>query len=52
MTRQQKLHQQALRKIEELKWIVGDLKDAGDCKIDGDNALLNVRFHLKNLGDA
>ena len=42
-TQQQALHRKAINAFAELQEIVDELKTLGDCALDGDNALLNIR---------
>jgi len=49
MTTQQKLHAKALKQFRDLEGIIDDLKAAGPCKLDGNNAILNVRDWLNQL---
>jgi hypothetical protein len=49
MTKQQRLHAKALKHFRELEKIIDDLKAAGPCKLDGNNALLNTRDWLRQL---
>ncbi|MEH2480183.1 uncharacterized protein YukE [Nitrobacteraceae bacterium AZCC 2146] len=49
MTKQQKLHSKAARYLRDLETIIDNLKHAGSCKLDGDNAILNVKDQLRHL---
>lgn len=49
MTKQQKLHAKALKRFRDLENIIDDLKAAGPCEQDGNNALLNTRDWLRQL---
>ena len=49
MTKQQKLHQRAGKHLAELESILDQLKAAGPCPLDDDNALLNIRERLASL---
>jgi hypothetical protein len=49
MTKQQKLHAKARNHFRDLESIIDELKAAGPCKLDGNNALLNVREWLSQL---
>ena len=49
MSKQQRLHQKAIKHLAEVEAIIDDLKAAGPCPLDGDNALANVRQRLADL---
>ena len=49
MTTQQRLHSKAVKHLRSLSEIIDDLKDAGRCELDGDNAILNVKEQLVGL---
>jgi len=49
MTKQQKLHRQAIKHLAALEEIIDELKSAGPCDLDGSNAILNVRERLLGL---
>ena len=43
MSAQQTLHEKASGHLEDLKRIVDQLKGAGECPLDGWNALMNIQ---------
>ncbi len=49
MSKQRTLHERAGRHLEDLKRIVDQLKNAGECPLDGWNALMNIRERANAL---
>jgi hypothetical protein len=49
MSKQQTLHEKAARHLEDLKRIVDQLKNAGECPLDGWNALMNIQERANAL---
>lgn len=49
MSKQQTLHRKALQHIRTLEGLIDQMKAAGPCPLDGDNALLNTKSRLEQL---
>lgn len=49
MSKQQNLHRTGLAAVAYLERIIDDLKAAGPCPMDGQNALLNLRQQIEGL---
>lgn len=49
MTKQQKLHRRAIKHLAEIEGIIDQLKTEGPCRLDGDNAIMNIRERLGGL---
>jgi hypothetical protein len=49
LSQQQRLHQKAKTHLSALEEIIDQLKAAGPCPLDDDNAILNIRERLADL---
>ena len=49
MTQQQKLHAKASDAIRALETAIDNLKSAGPCPLDGNNALRNIEERLRAI---